>query len=89
MWRIFLTRFFIRFVLVPLLALIIGALVLGSIFFITYTWLIWQTIKVIDDYPLLGFFLVIIEILLLSLIAIAGLYLFDKIREFLKERRLI
>ncbi|WP_164930808.1 hypothetical protein [Aquifex aeolicus] len=89
MWRIFFTRFFVRFILFPLLAVIMGVLVLGTIFFITYTWLIWQTIKIMDEHPLLGFFFVILEILLLSLIALAGLYLFDKVREFFKERRLI
>jgi len=89
MWRILFTRFFIRFILLPLLAVIIGTLVLGTIFFITYTWLIWQTIKVISKHPFLGFFLVIVEIILLSLIILAGLYLYDKVKEFFKERRLI
>ncbi|GAB6065145.1 hypothetical protein JCM9492_02370 [Aquifex pyrophilus] len=85
MWRILITRFFWRFIFIPLLALVFGFFVLWVLFGITYTWVFVNTLKLIKENPLLGIPLVLLEIFILILIGILMGKAFEKLKASLRR----
>ncbi|WP_461831440.1 hypothetical protein [Aquifex sp.] len=85
MWRILITRFFWRFIFVPLLALVFGLLVLWVLFGITYTWIIVNTLKLLKENPPVGIIILLSEIFILILIGIFIMKTLEKLKTLLRR----
>ena len=89
MWfRLIFVRFFLRFILIPILALIFGGFILFSLLGITYTWIFFNTLKILKENVILGILLIILELTFLALIIFGVWIVFDKIKKWLRRREL-
>ncbi|NPA33123.1 MAG: hypothetical protein GXO04_05805 [Aquificae bacterium] len=75
-----------RFILFPLLALVLALVVLSFLFGITYTWVLLRTLELLREKPLLGLLALFLEILILFLLGVGLKLIFDKIKSWVKRR---
>jgi len=81
-----LSRVLWRFILFPLLALVLALVVLSFLFGITYTWVLLRTLELLREKPLLGLLALFLEILILFLLGVGLKLIFDKIKSWVKRR---